>query len=197
MVLADIGNTHIHIYENGKMYNLKTPKKFNEEVYYISVNKEKEKEFLKINKGINLKDYVKFKTNYKNLGIDRIMACKSIKNGVVVDVGSAITVDIMRDGIHLGGIITPGVFAFKKAFVKISKVLKMNIKEFDYKKLPQNTNDALLAGSIGLVLNYVASFNKPYYFTGGDGEFLAKMIGGEYIKDLVFRGMIKTIKEDL
>jgi len=197
LVLADIGNTHIHIYENGKIYDLKTPKKFNEEVYYISVNSEKEKEFLKINRGINLKDYVKFKTDYKNLGIDRIMACKSIKNGVVVDAGSAITIDVMKDGIHLGGIIVPGIFAFKEAFVKISKVLKMDIKEFDYKKLPQNTNEALLAGSIGLVLNYVASFSKSYYFTGGDGEFLAKMIGGEYIKDLVFRGMIKTIKEDL
>jgi len=197
LVLADIGNTHIHIWENGNIYDLTSPKKFSEKVYYISVNEEKEKEFLKLNDGINLKNFVKFNTNYKGLGIDRIMACKSINTGAVVDAGSAITVDIMKDGFHLGGIIAPGLFAFREAFVKISKVLQMKIEKFDYKKLPNNTNEALLSGSVGLIVNYLKNFEGPYYFTGGDGKFLAELIGGEYIKDLVFRGMIKTIKEDL
>ena len=198
MVLVDIGNTNIHVFEDGKIYNLKNPIEFNDKVYYISVNSKKEKEFLKLNKNaINLKEFVKFNTNYKNLGIDRIMACKTIENGVVVDAGSAITIDIMKDNFHLGGIIAPGISAFKEAFVKISDVLKLEIKEFDYKKLANNTNEALLNGSVGLVLNYIEKFKRPYYFTGGDGEFLARLIDGIYIKDLVFQGMIKTIKEDL
>ena len=48
MVLVDIWNTNIHILENSKLYNLKKPKKFDDEIYYISVNEKKEKEFLKL-----------------------------------------------------------------------------------------------------------------------------------------------------
>ena len=197
MILVDIGNTYFHILENEKIYDLKEIKKFNNEIFYISVNKKKEKELLKLNpNAVNLKNYINFKTDYKNLGIDRIMACIPIKNGVIIDAGSAITIDIMQEGIHKGGIIMPGVFAFKEAFVKISKVLDIEIKKFDLDKLPQNTNEALLYGSVGAVLKMIKSFNPPYFFTGGDGEFLSSFIDGIYIKDLVFRGMEKTIKEN-
>ncbi len=197
MILIDIGNTNYHILENERIYDLKKIKKFNKKIFYISVNEQKEKELLKLNpSAINLKNYVNFKTDYKNLGIDRIMACKSIKNGVVVDAGSAVTIDIMQNGVHKGGIIMPGIFAFKEAFVKISKVLDMEIKKFDLDKLPQNTNEALLYGSVGAILEIIKSFKGPYYFTGGDGEFLSSFVDGIYIKDLVFRGMEKTIKEN-
>lgn len=196
MVLVDIGNTHYHILENGKIYNLKFSKKFNDKVFYISVNKEKEKSFLQLNKNaVNLKEYVDFNTTYENLGIDRIMACIPIKDGVVIDAGSAVTIDIMEKGIHKGGIIMPGIFSFKKAFLDISDVLNMEIKEFDLNKLPQNTNEALLHGSIGAILKIIKSFNKPYYFTGGDGKFLSNFVDGVYIKDLVFRGMKEVIKK--
>ena len=198
MILVDIGNTNFHICENGKTYDVKEPKKFNKKVYYISVNKDKEKEFLSLNpEAVNLKNYIEFKSSYKNLGIDRIMACKTVENGVVVDAGSAITIDVMRNGIHKGGIITLGLFAFKEAFVKISEVLKVEYKDIDLNRLPQNTNEALIYGSVGSVVNLIKKFGGPYYFTGGDGEFLAKFVDGIYIKDLVFRGMIKTVKEKL
>ena len=198
MVLVDIGNTHFHILENGKIYNLKTPKKFDDKVFYISVNKEKEKEFLKLNRdAVNLKNVVEFKSSYKNLGIDRIMACITIENGVVIDCGSAITIDVMEGGIHKGGIIAPGLFAFKEAFSKISDVLKVDYKKIDLNYLPKNTNEALIYGSIGGVISLIKKFKLPYYFTGSDGEFLASFVDGIYIKDLVFKGMKKVIKEKL
>ena len=195
MILVDIGNTNYHILDK-KIYDLKKIKKFNEKIFYISVNKQKEKELLKLNpSAVNLKNFVKFKTDYKNLGIDRIMACIPIKNGVVIDAGSAVTIDIMENGIHKGGIIMPGIYAFKKAFLDISPVLDLEIKKFDLDKLPQNTNEALLQGSIGAILKTITSFKAPYYFTGGDGEFLSSFINGIYIKDLVFRGMKEVVKK--
>ena len=195
MILVDIGNKNYHILDK-KIYDLKKIKKFNEKVFYISVNKQKEKELLKLNpSAVNLKNFVKFKTDYKNLGIDRIMACIPIKNGVVIDAGSAVTIDIMENGIHKGGIIMPGIYAFKKAFLDISPVLDLEIKKFDLDKLPKNTNEALLQGSIGAILKTITSFKGPYYFTGGDGEFLSSFINGIYIKDLVFRGMKEVVKK--
>ena len=196
MILVDIGNTNFHILKDNKIMLLKNAPKLEGDIFYISVNKKKEKEFLKLNKAINLKEFVKFNTTYKGLGIDRIMACKSIEDGVVVDCGSAITIDIMEEGIHKGGVIMPGIYAFKQAFVTISDVLKFNI---DYKEvLPQNTNEALNMGSIGAIKCMIEKFrgNKKIYFTGGDGKLFTNFFTNcEYIEDLVFRGMKKTINE--
>jgi type III pantothenate kinase len=195
LILVDIGNTHFHILENGKIYDLKEAKKLSGEIFYVSVNEKKEKEFLKLNpNAINLKDLVNFNTNYKNLGIDRIMACKSVKTGTVIDAGSAITVDFMKENRHLGGIIFPGIFAYKRAFVTISEKLDKEFKKTD--NFPNSTQEALWAGSIGSVICMVEKFNiKPIFLTGGDGKYLSRFIDGIYIKDLVFRGMKQVLKE--
>jgi type III pantothenate kinase len=195
LILVDIGNTHFHILENGKIYDLKEAKKLSGEIFYVSVNEKKEKEFLKLNpNAINLKDLVNFNTNYKNLGIDRIMACKSVKTGTVIDAGSAITVDFMKENRHLGGIIFPGIFAYKRAFVTISEKLDKEFKKTD--NFPNSTQEALWAGSIGSVICMVEKFSiKPIFLTGGDGKYLRRFIDGIYIKDLVFRGMKEVLKE--
>jgi type III pantothenate kinase len=198
VVLVDIGNTNFHIWDNGKIYDLKSPEKFKDEIYYISVNETKEKKFLQKNpKAFNLKEFAVLDTSYTLLGIDRIMACKAVNDGIVVDAGSAITVDVMQNGIHLGGIIMPGINAFKQAYGKISDKLKLDFCEVDFAKLPQNTQEAISFGSIGAVILMINKLkrNKKVYFTGGDGKFFAKYIDGIYIKDLVFRGMLLTIKE--
>ncbi|WP_456480327.1 type III pantothenate kinase [Nautilia sp.] len=198
MTLVDIGNTNIHVWQEGVIRHISDVEFFNKDVYYISVNKKKEGEFLKKNPyAVNLKKYVRFNTSYEGLGIDRIMACKSVKDGVVVDAGSAITIDVMENGRHKGGVIMPGIYAFKKAFGTISEVLKFEpliIKE----TLPNSTREALNYGSIGAVkcvIEKVAK-NGRVFFTGGDGEVISKMFeNSEYIEDLVFRGMLITISE--
>ncbi len=198
VVLADIGNSNYHIWDNGKIYNLKTPKKFEDEIYYISVNEKKEKKFIQKNpNAINLKNFAKLDTSYTMLGIDRLMACKAVNDGIVVDAGSAITIDIMQEGVHLGGIIMPGINAFKEAYGKISNKLNVDLCEIDFAKLPQNTQEAVTYGSVGAVIVMINKLkrNKKVYFTGGDGKYFAKYIKGVYIKDLVFRGMLLTIKD--
>jgi type III pantothenate kinase len=169
-------------------------------VFYISVNDEKEKELLKYNPHAkNLKDFVKIDTSYTGLGIDRVMACKAIYDGVVVDAGSAITLDIMQNGVHLGGVIFPGISALKEAYAKISPKLDVNFGEIDFKKLPQNTTEAVTYGGLGSIIEMIKSLkkDKTLYLTGGDGKFLGRYLDGVYIKDLVFRGMLETIKQDL
>ena len=199
MLLVDIGNTNIHIYNRGEVYNLKFPVAFEGDVFYISVNEKKEKEFLKLNpQALNLKHIVTFDTSYTGLGIDRIMACKAVEDGVVVDAGSAVTIDIMQNSVHLGGVIMPGIKALKESYAKISKKLDVAFSELDFKKLPQNTSEAVTFGSVGSIVVMVEYLrkNKKVYLTGGDGKFLSRFVKESvYIRDLVFRGMIKTIKE--
>ena len=200
MVLVDIGNTNIHVNENGKIYNLKAPVAFNDEVFYISVNDKKEEEFLRLNKhALNLKKHVRFDTSYRGIGIDRIMACKAIDDGVVVDAGSAVTIDVMQNGVHLGGVIMPGIGAIKQAYATISPKLDLEFCEVDMQMLPQNTQEAVSYGGVGAVILMIKHLkkDKKVYFTGGDGKYLSRFVDGVYIKDLVFRGMMKTISEGL
>ena len=200
MVLVDIGNTHFHIFENGRIYDSKIPLKFFDDIYYISVNETKEKAFLTLNpKAVNLKKFVEFDTSYEGLGIDRVMACITIQDGLVIDAGSAVTIDVMHQGVHLGGLIMPGISEFKKSFSKISKKLDVEFAEIEPNKLPQNTKEAITYGSVGSILCMIEKLrkNKKIYLTGGDGKFLSRYVDGIFIKDLVFRGMLKVVKSCL
>lgn len=201
MILCDIGNTHFHFSYNGKLIDSDKCKIKQEKIYYISVNEEKTKELLKKNPtSIDLSNFVNFDTSYIGLGIDRIMACKTIDNGIVVDAGSAITIDIMNNSVHLGGYIIPGINALNKTYSAISAKLDYNFNmQIEREILPINTVDAISFGSIGMIISFIENIekNKKLYFTGGDGAYLSKFFDNSiYIKDLVFRGMKQTIKEN-
>jgi len=200
MILCDIGNTHFHFNKDGRIFDEKECSLKKEKIYFISVNEKKTKELLKKNpKSIDLSKYVKFNTSYQGLGIDRIMACKAIENGVVVDAGSAITIDVMVDSIHLGGYILPGIKALNDSYKNISDRLDMDFTfNIDTEILPVNTKEAISYGAIGMIINFIQKVakNQKIYFTGGDGNYLERYFDNSvYIKDLVFRGMKKTIQD--
>jgi type III pantothenate kinase len=201
MILCDIGNTHFHFNNNGRVFDEIECSLKREKIYFISVDDKKQKSLLKKNpKSINLSQYVKFETSYQGLGIDRIMACKTIDNGVIIDAGSAITLDIVADNLHLGGYILPGIASLNDSYKNISSKLDYNFNmNLDINILPTNTIEAISYGSIGMILSFIekVSKNNKIYFTGGDGIYLSKFFGNSiYIRDLVFRGMQQTIKEN-
>jgi type III pantothenate kinase len=203
MILCDIGNSNADLYQDGKMWSMphKQFKEFNskETIYYISVN-ESMSAYLQGNaQYIDLEPYFEFDTIYQGLGIDRVAACSTIKDGMIVDAGSAITVDIMSSGMHLGGFILPGLSAYERAFTSISKRLERPLNpNVVLDALPQKTADALSYGvikSIILLLETTCK-DKKIYFTGGDGKFFSKYFSNAiYDRALIFRGMLKTIKE--
>lgn len=204
MNLIDAGNTFVKIFIDGKISGL-SPKEFlkfssKERFYFINVNQNLNQKFKKHKNFINLKEYFEFKTNYTGLGIDRIAACYTIKNGVVVDAGSAITVDVMEDGFHKGGFIMPGINIFLNAFEEISPVLKTYFNSnLDISKLPNSTSDALNYTIISSVINLIKniSTNQNIFFTGGDGEFFSRFFTNSiYDKNLIFRAMQMVVKKN-
>ena len=201
MILCDIGNTTYHFLVNGKhkkyFLDEKVPK-FDEELYFVSVNEKGTKRLLKKNpQAKNIKDILKFETIYQGLGIDRAVACSFQQNAVIVDAGSAITVDIMENGVHKGGFILLGLRRFMKSYPKISKKLKFDFeKNINLDKIPLQTKDAItyaMMKSIILPIKEV-SLNKNIIFTGGDGKLLSKYFeNSQYKKDLIFENMKRMI----
>ena len=203
MILCNIGNTNATFLEDSKISRMKISEfksyKPEKKVYFISVNDEI-LNLLKDNKMfVNLEPFFTIDTIYQGLGVDRIAACYSINNGVIVDAGSAITVDIMANSIHLGGYILPGISSMLNAYKNISPRLDITINsQIDIDALPQKTADAVSYGIIKPIitlLDKLAGYKKVY-FTGGDGDFLSKFFKNAICdKMLVFRAMQKLITE--
>ncbi len=203
MFLCDIGNTNVKFYKDGKAWSLPISEflklKLNDKIFYISVNDEVNLTLKSNPNFIDIQTYFNFKTKYKGIGIDRVSACYSIENGVIIDAGSAITVDIMNENCHKGGFILPGIYSSLKAYkdisLKLDTILNTNV---NIDKLPLNTKDAvsygILAPTIKLIENLAQ--HEKIFITGGDGAFLSKFFEKSiYKRDLIFDGMKKAIKQ--
>ena len=205
MILCDVGNTFLHFYQHGKIWketkDSLSQKDSKEVIFFISVNQDSTNALLLSHpQCFNLSPYLQIDTAYEGLGIDRKAACASIRDGVIVDAGSAITIDIMQDNIHLGGYIMPGISQYRKMFSEISVLdCELNLA-VDLEAFPQNTKDAISAGILkSLFLSiHTISKNKKLYFTGGDGKFLSRYFVASIFDDtLVFKGMQKIIAEKI
>lgn len=205
MILCDIGNSFYHFYQDGKLWkqSVKTTPALddNEDIYTVSVNEEALFRLSKKYHIVDLSDALCFDSDYIGLGADRAFACFAANDGAVVDAGSAITVDVMQGGFHLGGFILPGISTLIESYSKISKRLDVGFNMgVDLQSLPQNTKDAVSYGALVSIVGAIkeASKNKFIYFTGGDGKFLSRFFEDRSAVDdtLIFKGMLKLIERD-
>ncbi|MEA2018895.1 MAG: type III pantothenate kinase [Campylobacterota bacterium] len=208
MVLCDIGNTTFHFktknrdFKIGVNDSLKSLFSKDKKIYFISVNVKATKKLLKqYPNAINIDNIINFKTLYQGMGIDRKIVCSSIKNGIIIDIGSAITVDIMKNKKHKGGFIFPGIEAYKRIYPNISKKLSFQFSNnINLDKIPLNTNDAINYAVINAIIapiqNIYKQYGLPLYFTGGDSKVLLKYFkykDVKYKKNLIFKSMLKII----
>ena len=198
-LFCDIGNTNFS-FSDGQRVSVESfdVSSIEEKVYYISVNHYWEKRLDMQENWVNLRSFVDFKKYYETMGIDRIMCCESVDNAIVVDAGSAITVDLVRESKHEGGYIYPGFTALQKCFKDISPRLEVSFNfEIDLAKMPKNTEDALSYGAIAPLVSHIRLLSEslPVIITGGDAEKLLPFIPDATIdQELVFKGMKKIIQ---
>jgi len=204
MILCDIGNSNVDFYHDGKIWSQSLDEfddyTSKEQVFYISVNTNVNDILDKKNNFINIEKYFDLDTIYQGMGIDRVASCYTIKNGIVVDAGTAITVDIMSNGIHLGGYILPGLNAYEECYARISKKLDKRINpHVILDALPQRTEDAVSYGVMKPILMVLQETcrDKKIFFTGGDGKFFSTFFRNSiFDRALIFRGMLKVIEEN-
>lgn len=202
MLLCDIGNTFFHFFYKGRVWkeepNALTRKNEDYCIYYISVNARNERKLLESHSNCqNIADLIALDTIYKGLGIDRKAACFGIDNGIIIDAGSAITIDIIQERVHLGGYIMPGIESYRKMFSKID-VLNVELNMgVSLDAIPQNTRDAVSYGCLKSIVLSIESVAKDnfIYFTGGDGKFLSRFFPNSLFDNtLIFKGMQKALE---
>lgn len=143
----------------------------------------------------------------EKLGVDRwlaLLAAKSKSAGacIIVDCGSAVTVDLVTaEGEHLGGYIAPGLRLMREALGANTAAIKLGQIGYPENDFPgRNTVTAIksaeLAMMVGLVirakaalLHYDAS-EPAVWVTGGDGVWLASQLeNSQFSEDLVLDGL--------
>ena len=140
----------------------------------------------------------------QRLGVDRwlaiLAAFKYVRGAcIVVDCGSAITVDLLEaDGVHLGGYIVPGLLQMQRS-------LALNTYAVDIAgslsgvSPGRDTKSAVLAGQAAMVMGLIhqakaelvkADAAPELILTGGDSRWLTQAFpGARFIPDLVFDGL--------
>ena len=140
----------------------------------------------------------------ERLGVDRWLAMLGAQNHlsdrfVVVDAGSALTIDIVAaDGQHEGGYIIPGTELMERALLLDTDRVRFE-EQADYRLAPgQSTAEAVRhgiavaqAGAVRIVLDRLGIGADALLFCGGGASQLMALCdpGGQWVPDLVFEGL--------
>lgn len=201
MILCDIGNTTVDIWENGVSCKIAVsefvPESLSGEIWYASVNRELVQKLQSLGNWHNIETRIEKLQYYPSMGIDRILVCEAIEEGVIVDAGSAITVDVMRDGVFEGGFISLGLRAAAEAYARLSPALAVSFNfEVDLDKMAKNTPDAVTIGFWAPLIRRIEELGGPLYLTGGDADVLKRFLPHAVVdKELLFKGMQKLIEK--
>lgn len=203
MILCDIGNTTADIYENGACRKIGLSDFFPEslagDTWYACVNSPLSQLLETLPNWYDIAPLIEREKYYPTMGIDRIMVCEAVDEGVIVDAGSAITVDVMRGGVYQGGFISLGLRAAQEAHARLSPALETSFNfEVDLTIMAKNTPDAITVGYFAPLIHEIQRHGKPIYVTGGDSKVFSSFLEDAVVDDLlIFKGMIKLIEKGL
>ncbi len=204
MLLADIGNSRVHIYNKDEVIHLSHAEAIkeygNQQLCYITVKHQLRETLETLEKWKNISEFMQIEGQYSTMGIDRKALCLSHKNGIFVSAGSAITVDVVEKGVYKGGFLLPGLKAYINAYASISPALETELNlELDLNRLPKTTKDAISFGIIASIKTLIEKHqkDKQLYISGGDGEFLSTFFNNALFDEtLIFQGMKNAIKKE-
>jgi len=202
MILADIGNRHLHIWEKGHISHLSLMDAIErygaQEVAYISVSSAYSSTLAALDGWQDISETIHIEGEYPGMGVDRRALCLSRESALFVDAGSAITIDSVVDGVYQGGCILPGLHAYAGAYAEISPALAYPLREdLSLECLPKSTQDAISYGAIYSIVATIARLRGrlPLYFTGGDGKMLSGYFDDAHFEEgLVFEGIQKSLE---
>ena len=136
----------------------------------------------------------------QRLGVDRWLALLAIKSqgedsAVIIDVGTACTIDVLENGQHLGGYIFPGMALARDALVTNTDKIRFSEDPEPSTVLGTDTAGCVLSG---IWLTLLASCQSvidrfpdaAVYLTGGSALELAALgLDAQCVDGLVFDGL--------
>jgi type III pantothenate kinase len=146
----------------------------------------------------------------QSLGVDRLAAAVGAVSEVgedclIVDFGSAITIDVVEGGVFRGGNISPGVKMRFQALHNYTKRLPECQPTEEILELGVSTVSAIEQGVMQGIVNEIEGYISYFYarnvklsliFTGGDAKFFVKRIKNAIFAkcDLVICGLNRILE---
>jgi type III pantothenate kinase len=146
----------------------------------------------------------------QSLGVDRLAAAVGAVSEVgedclIVDFGSAITIDVVEGGVFRGGNISPGVRMRFQALHNYTKRLPECQPTEEILELGTSTVSAIEQGVMQGIVNEIEGYISYFYarnvklsriFTGGDAKFFVKRIKNAIFAkcDLVICGLNRILE---
>ncbi|MBR5863426.1 MAG: type III pantothenate kinase [Alistipes sp.] len=126
----------------------------------------------------------------ETLGVDRLAAAVAAvelygEDCLIVDFGSAITIDMVQGGTFLGGNISPGVEMRFRALHDYTQRLSKYTPTDEILELGRTTREAIEQGVMQGITNEIEGYILRFYakneklaliFTGGDAKYFVKRI---------------------
>ncbi|ALA97603.1 transcriptional regulator [Spiroplasma kunkelii CR2-3x] len=150
-------------------------------------------------------------TNLCNLGADLIVGSYATlvlfpkQDVILVNMGTATTISLLKQGILLGTIIMPGLETAAEALFERAQLLQKFNFSYDNATLGKNTKQAINIGLVnGHLLAITAFVNqlateaiKPQVIlTGGNAVYIKKLVTYHYDKDLLFKGLVAILQDN-
>ena len=197
MLLADIGNTRIHIYDGNRVLHLthqEAIEQYGEQnVQYITVKHQLKEQLNALKNWEDVSSKIVIPNEYATMGVDRKALCLSHKTGIFVSAGSAITVDVVEEGIYQGGFLLPGLRAYIEVYASISPALETTLNsEVSLTELPLTTKDGISFGIVASIKSVIEKHqnSKKLYISGGDGALLSSLFENVIFDEtLIFQGI--------
>lgn len=146
------------------------------------------------------------KVNYRTfdtLGLDRIAAAvgavADCRDALVVDAGTAVTLDLVTDGEFRGGNISPGLRLRLRSLNHFTSRLPLVNPNGDTPRLGYDTSTAIRSGVVnGIVSEIVSTYsdvsegcrNLSLILTGGDADFFAPLLEKKGLDPLVDHSLV-------
>ena len=202
MILADVGNTHVHIYEDGHILHLELEdalEAFGERiVHYICVNDAARERIVAESYWRDVSEKISLPGAYPGMGADRRALCLSRGDGIYLDAGSAITLDRVEGGEYRGGALFPGIHAWQRSYAAISPALDREPDwEVEADTPPKGTRKQLSYALVASIVHTVEAIRGelPLSITGGDGRRVAGWFPeARWDEGLVFEGMLNAFE---
>ena len=135
-----------------------------------------------------------------SLGVDRWLAVLALKSrghesGIVVDVGTACTIDVLKNNRHVGGFILPGPKLACEALVANTDKIRYSTEPPAALEPGSDTGTCVVSGAwltiVGAVKEIAMRYpHCPLFLAGGAAPTLMDLgVEGELVTDLVFDGL--------
>ncbi len=139
-------------------------------------------------------------SNPSSLGVDRWLAVLALKSrghesGIVVDVGTACTIDVLEKNRHVGGFILPGPKLACEALVANTDKIRYSTEPPVVLEPGSDTGACVVSGAwlaiVGAVHEIATRHTHcPVFLAGGAALTLIDLgVEGELVTDLVFDGL--------